>query len=52
MVWPHQKDARRENTKINYVLVTMGEKERERPRERWMERVQAAMTTRNLEPDQ
>ena len=27
-------------------------KERGRPREKWMEGVQAAKTTRNLEPDQ
>ena len=28
MVWPRQKDARGENTKINYGLDTMGEKEK------------------------
>ena len=28
MVWPHQKDARWENTKINYGLDTTGEKEK------------------------
>ena len=28
MVWPHQKDARGQNTKINYGLDTMGEKEK------------------------
>jgi hypothetical protein len=28
MVWPHQKDARGENTKINYVMVTRGEKKK------------------------
>ena len=27
MVWPHQRDARGENTKINYGLDTAGEKE-------------------------
>jgi len=27
-------------------------RKRRRPRKTWMERVQAAMTTRNLEPDQ
>jgi hypothetical protein len=26
MVWPHQKDARGENTKINYGMDTAGEK--------------------------
>ena len=28
MVWPRQKDARGENTKINYGMDTMGEKEK------------------------
>jgi hypothetical protein len=28
MVWPHQKDARGENTKINYGMDTSGEKEK------------------------
>jgi len=28
MVWPRQKDARGENTKINYGVDTMGEKEK------------------------
>jgi len=28
MVWPRQKDARGENTKINYGLDTKGEKEK------------------------
>jgi len=28
MVWPRQKDARGENTKINYGLDTVGEKEK------------------------
>ena len=28
MVWPRQKDARGENTKINYGLDTTGEKEK------------------------
>ena len=27
-LWPHQKDARGENTKINYILDTRGEKEK------------------------
>ena len=45
------KDARGENTKINYGMDTTGEKERGRPRKTWIEGVQAAMTTRNLVPD-
>jgi hypothetical protein len=28
MVWPHQKDARGVNTKINYGMDTGGEKEK------------------------
>jgi len=28
MVWPRQKDARGENTKINYGMDTIGEKEK------------------------
>ena len=28
MVWPRQKDVRGENTKINYGMDTMGEKEK------------------------
>jgi hypothetical protein len=29
MEWPRQKDARGQNTKINYGMVTTGEKEKE-----------------------
>jgi hypothetical protein len=28
MVWPHQKDARGENTTLNYVMDTRGEKKK------------------------
>ena len=52
MVWPRQKDARGKNTKINYGVDTTGEKEKRTFKKTWMEGVQAAMTTRNLEPDQ
>jgi hypothetical protein len=31
-VWPRQKDARGENTKINYGSDTAGEKERRKPK--------------------
>jgi hypothetical protein len=31
---------------------TTGEKEKRTPRKTWMEGIKAAMTTRNLEPDQ
>jgi hypothetical protein len=47
VVWPCLKDARGENTKINYGLDTRG-----RPRKTLMEGVQAAMTAINLEQDQ
>jgi hypothetical protein len=50
MVWPLQKDARGENTKINYGMDTRAEKKKRRPRKTWMEGVQAAMT-RYLESD-
>ena len=32
-MWPHQKDARGENTKINYGLDTTGEKEKRTSKE-------------------
>jgi hypothetical protein len=51
MVWPRQKDARGENTKINYGMDTREEKKKKRLRKTWMEGVQAAMTARNLEQD-
>jgi hypothetical protein len=28
MLWPNQKDARGQNTKINYVMDTIGEKKK------------------------
>ena len=39
MVWPRQKDARGENTKINYGMDTTGEKEKEDVQEKpgWKE---------------
>jgi hypothetical protein len=52
MVWPRQKDARGENTKINYGLDATGEKDKGMSKKTWMEGVQAAVTTRNLESDQ
>jgi hypothetical protein len=33
MVWPRQKDARGENTKINYGMDTTGEKEKRTSKE-------------------
>jgi hypothetical protein len=33
MVWPRQKDARGENTKTNYGIDTMGEKEKRTAKE-------------------
>jgi hypothetical protein len=32
MVWPRQKDARGENTKINYGMDTRGEKKKRTPK--------------------
>jgi len=54
MVWSSQKDARGMNSKINYGLDTTGEKgnRTSNKKKTWMEAVQAAMTTRNLEPEQ
>jgi hypothetical protein len=53
MAWPRQKDARGENPKINYEMDTTGEKEKRTSKKKtWIEGAQAAMTTRNLEPDQ
>jgi hypothetical protein len=38
-------------TKINYRMDTTGEREKKgKSKKKWMEGVQAAMTTRNLEP--
>ena len=53
MVWPRQKDTRGENIRINYGMDTTRERrKRGRPSKTWMEGVQAAVTTTNLEPDQ
>ena len=52
MVWSRQKDARGENTELIMDWIPRERRKRGRPRKTWMERVQAAMTTRNLEPDQ
>jgi hypothetical protein len=53
MVWPRQTDAVGENTKINYGIDTTGEKEKRTSKKKTcMEGVQAAMTARNLEPNQ
>ena len=51
MVWPRQKDARGENTKI-MDWIPWERRKRGCPRKMLMEGVQAAMTKRNLEPDQ
>jgi hypothetical protein len=46
------KGSQRREHQINYGLDTGGEKGKRCPRKVWMEGVQAAVTTRNLEPDQ
>ena len=52
MVWPCQKDVRGENTKLIMDWIPWERRKRGRPRKVWIEEVQAALTTRNLEPDQ
>ena len=56
MVWPRQKDARGENSKINYGLDTTGEKEKRMCKKTVNGRSTSShdnkKTTRNLEPDQ
>jgi len=52
MIRPRQKAARGENTKINYGMDTTERMKGGRPSKTWLEGVQAAMTTRNLESDQ
>jgi hypothetical protein len=51
MIWPRKKDARGENTKINYGMDTRGETKKGTSKKN-MEGVQATMTARNLEQDQ
>ena len=50
MLWPRQKDAGGENTKI-MEWIPLGRTKRGRPKKTWIEGVQAAMATRNLKPD-
>jgi hypothetical protein len=52
MVWPHQKDARRENTKTNYGMDTTREKKKRTPKENMVGRSTSSHDTRKLEPDQ
>ena len=52
MVWPRQKDARGENTKLIMEWIPYKRRKSGRPRKMWMEEVQAVKKTRNLEPDQ
>ena len=52
MVWPCQKDARGKKTKVIMDWIPWETRKRGHPRKAWMEGVQAAMITRNLEPDQ
>jgi hypothetical protein len=49
MVWPRQKDARGENTKINYGMDTRVETKKRTPRKTWMGGVQGVMAARNSE---
>ena len=52
MVGPRQKDARGENTKINYGLDTTREKEKRTSKKNVDGRSTSSHTTRNFEPDQ
>jgi hypothetical protein len=52
MVWPRQKDARGENTKINYGMDSRRDMKMRTSKKTWMEGVQVAMATGNLEQDQ
>ena len=52
MVWPCQKDARGQNTKINYGMDTTRERRKSgRARNAWIG-VQADRSTRNIKPGQ
>jgi hypothetical protein len=46
------KEAAGENTKSNKEWILLERRKRGHQRKTWMEGVKAAMTTRNLEPDQ
>ena len=46
------KGCQRREYQNYYGFDTTGEKEKRTSKKNWMEGVQAAMTTRNLEPDQ
>ena len=53
MLWPRQKDARGQNTKINCGLDTVGEKEKKTSKKNVDGRSTSSHdNTRNLEPDQ
>jgi len=42
MIWPRQKDARGDNTKINYGLDTKGEKEKRTSKKKWLEGISSS----------
>jgi hypothetical protein len=52
IVWPRQKDAGGENTKMNYGMDTAGEKEKRTSKKNVDGRSKSSHATRNLEPDQ
>jgi len=52
VVWPCQKDARERIPKLIMEWILREGRKTGRPRKTWMEGAQAAMTTRNLKPDQ
>ena len=52
MVWPRQKVPQERILKLIMDWIPRERRKRGRPSKTWMEGVQAAMITRNLEPDQ
>jgi len=52
MVWPRQNMPEEGIPKLIMDWIRRERRKRGCPRKTWMEGVQAAMTTRNLEPDQ
>ena len=52
VVWPRQRMPEERIPKLIMDWIPRERRKRGRPRKTWMEGIQAAMTTRNLEPDQ
>jgi hypothetical protein len=52
VLWPRHKDAEERTARLIVEWIPLERRNRGRSRKTWMEGVQAAMTTRYLEPDQ